>query len=209
MKKQKAILNLSRATANEVAVKASTIVSKMTTNANFPAPAPALNIITSQISLLNTKLTEQETAFKTYQQKTVEVQTEKDNLINLLETEGNYVENVSNGDEIKILSAGYDVKQKAMPIGLLPAPKDVLASEGGSEGEVIVTWKPVRGAKSYVVEMSLDITSPDNWNYQATVTKTKCYLSALDSGTRIWVRVVAINAAGQGAFSDPATKTVP
>ena len=30
MKKQKAILNLSRATANEVAVKASTIVSKMT-----------------------------------------------------------------------------------------------------------------------------------------------------------------------------------
>lgn len=209
MKKQKAILNLSRATANEVAVKASTIVSKMTANANFTTPAPTLSSITTQINLLNTKLTEQSTAFRTYQQKTVEVLTEKDNLLNLLDTEGTYVENAANGDEVKILSAGFDVKQKAIPIGLLPAPKDVLAEEGGSDGEVIVSWSPVRGAKSYVVEMSLDITSPDNWNYQATVTKSKCYLSALDSGTRIWVRVVAINAAGQGAYSDPATKTVP
>lgn len=157
----------------------------------------------------STKLTEQSVAFQTYQQKTIEVQTEKDNLLNLLDTEGNYVETAANGDEAKIVSAGFDVKKAAEPIGLLPAPKKVLALEGANDGDITVTWDRVVGAKSYIVEISFDITSAENWSYQATVTKAKCFIGGLDSGTRIWTRVAAINAAGQGAYSDPATKTVP
>lgn len=179
MKKQKAILNLSRATANDVAVKAATIVNKMTGNTVFPAPSPALASITTQMNLLNTKLTEQKVAFQTYQQKTVEVLTEKDNLFNLLETEGNYVETAANGDEAKILSAGYDVKKAAVPIGLLPAPQNLLAKEGPNDGQVIGIWDTVKGAKSYVVELSYNIQYTTQWSYQATVTKAKCVISGL------------------------------
>jgi len=116
---------------------------------------------------------------------------------------------VAQGDKLAILSSGFEVRQKPMPFGMLPAPANVSAEAGGSDGEIIVKWDSVKGARSYIVEESFDISDPENWAYQATVTKTKCYISGMESGIRIWVRVVAVNAAGQGAYSDVATKTVP
>lgn len=209
MKKKRAILNLSNATNAIAIVKANTIVSKMTGNASFTTPVPALNVITSQVALLNQKITDQKNAFQTYQQKTIEVNTEYDNLLNLLEAESNYVSNVANGDEAKILSAGFDVRKAPTPVGLLPAPKKVLASEGANDGEINGTWDKVSGAKSYIVEMTTTIDQPDSWAHVVTVTNSKCTLRELTSGSRVWIRVAAINAAGQGAYSDPATKTVP
>ena len=209
MKKLKAILNLSGASTNEVAVKGSTIVSKMTGNAVYPAPSPALSVITTQVTLLNQKVTEQKNALQTYQQKTTEVENERENLMNMLFTEGFYVTTASGGDEAKILSAGYDVRKTATAVGLLPAPKNVLAAEGANDGEIVGTWDKVTGAKSYIVEMSTEIDSPENWYHHLTVTKTKCLITGLASGTRVWIRVAAINGAGQGAYSDPSVKTVP
>lgn len=209
MKKKRAILNLSNASNAVVILKANTIVSKMTGNANFTAPLPALAAINTQVALLNQKITEQKNAFQTYQQKTIEVNTEHDNLLNLLEAEGNYVSNIANGDEAKILSAGFDIRKAPVPVGLLPAPKKVLALEGANDGEINGTWDKVSGAKSYIVEMTATIDQPDSWEHVITVTNTKCTLKELSSGSRVWIRVAAINAAGQGAYSDPATKTVP
>jgi hypothetical protein len=42
-----------------------------------------------------------------------------------------------------------------------------------------------------------------------TVTKSSTTLTSLTSGSRMWVRVRAINSAGKGAWSDPAVKVVP
>jgi len=41
------------------------------------------------------------------------------------------------------------------------------------------------------------------------VTKSKTAVTELTSGARMWARVRAVNAAGQGAWSDVATKIVP
>jgi hypothetical protein len=206
---KKVTLNTSGATASDLVVKASTIVSKMTGNANFPTPSPALNSITTEITLLSAKLAEQQTAFRNHQQKTAEVHAQRKKVLELLQTEATYVQLTSGGDELKILSAGFDVREKATPLGLLPAPTKVLAEAGGSDGEIMVSFGRVYGAKSYVIEVSYDISSADNWDIFGIVTRTRSTLRGLESGKRIWVRVAAVSAAGNGAYSDPATKTIP
>lgn len=209
MAKKKAVLNLGHASAAEVALKASTIVSKMTGNTNFTTPSPTLAIVTAQLTTLNNKMREQAIAEKTASEKTAEMNTEKDTLTEVLQKLCSYVDGAANGVEAKILSSGFDVKKDAVAIGLLPAPKKVLALEGANDGEINGTWGTVTGAKSYIVELSTDIQDINGWTYQMTVTKAKCTITELTSGMRIWIRVAAINAAGQGAYSDPATKTVP
>lgn len=206
---KKVTLNLARLAAQEVAARAATIVNKMTGNPNFPAPAPQLSAISDQVERLKARITEQEAAFRTYQQKSVEVHDEREQLTRLLEEEAAYVQVLSDGDEAIILSSGYDVRQKPVPLGMLPATQNMLVFEGSGDGEVIATWNPLKGARSYVVELSTDVSNPDAWMYQSTTTKAKVVLQGLESGKRIWLRVAAVNAAGKGAYSDPATKTVP
>lgn len=207
--KSKIALNIAKATAQEVVAKAVTIVNKMTGNPNFPTPTVDLANISSQVAALNQKIGEQQTMYQSYHEKTLEVQAFRDTLVKMIETQAAYVQVVSDNDEVLIAGAGFDVRQRSVPGGKLPATKKILLVEGLNYGEVSATWDPVKGARSYVVEMSTDINNPDAWEYQTTTTKGKVVLSGLESGKRIWIRVAPVNSAGPGAYCDPATKTVP
>lgn len=209
MKKSKAVSNTAKLSNEGVVTKATSIVQSMTGNTAFATPNPPLSDITDLSDKLALKLANQKTALKDYQTKTNEVQVAREDLEYALERERSYVEITSDGDKTKILSSGFDVKQDATPVGILPAPINVLLKQGGSDGELIATWKRVKGARSYVVEQSFEVGDSTNWSIIAVVTKAKCFLSGMESGTRCWIRVAAINAAGQGSYSDLATKTVP
>lgn len=209
MKKSKAVSNTAKLSNEGVGTKANSIVQSMTGNPAFTTPNPPLSDITTYADKLGIKLANQKTALKAYQKATTEVQVAREDLEYALERERSYVETTSEGDKTKILSSGFDVRQDAAPIGILPAPVNVLLKQGGSDGELIATWKRVKGARSYMVEQSFEVGDSANWAIMAVVTKAKCFLSGMDSGTRCWIRVAAINAAGQGSYSDLATKTVP
>ena len=47
------------------------------------------------------------------------------------------------------------------------------------------------------------------WINTRVVTKSSTTVNGLTTGGRVWFRVAAIGAAGQGPWSDPATKIVP
>ncbi|MFN8284478.1 MAG: fibronectin type III domain-containing protein [Chitinophagales bacterium] len=209
MKKKKAILNLSNATNTDAINKANLIVSKMTNNAAFPSPMPALSLLSNNAAILTKKMTEQKDAFKTYQQKTQEVNDAYDNLIEVMKEEANYVSIASGGDEAAIISAGFDVRKPNTPRGLLPAPKNMRIMEGANDGEVMVKWNKVSGAKSFIIEKTDTPDDKGSWKFVMVVTDTQCKLINLPSGSKIWLRVAAINAAGKGAYSNPAAKTVP
>ena len=121
----------------------------------------------------------------------------------------NFVENTTGNDEEKILSTGLPVRAPSTPIGDLPQVENLAVTEGDDAGELDATWDRVRGAKTYRVEKSLDPITPTSWSLADIVTRSKCTLTGLTSGTKYWVRVAAIGAAGQGPWSDPATKVAP
>jgi hypothetical protein len=83
------------------------------------------------------------------------------------------------------------------------------ASTGDNDGELDIQWDPVRGAKSYEIQVSPDPITSSSWVGKPSVTKSKAALVGLTSGQRMNVRVRAVGSGGLGAWSDPAIKTVP
>lgn len=209
MKFLRAFLKLSRASADKINEKAKMIMIKMLNNPVFATPNPSLDIVQAQIDIVSEKISRYLAIDTEFQQIVKELNKEGETLKFYLDNLGNYVETVASGDASIILAAGYEVKHASVPIGKLDPPINVLAHEGSSTGEIVCSWKSVKGAKSYSVEMSNDINNPNGWKLALIITKTKCSLGQLVSGTRIWLRVAAIGAAGQGGFSDVTTRIVP
>lgn len=195
-----------------IAVKAelgTRIVAAMTGNPNFTTPNPSLADITAakaaMLAAYNSALTLRQQA-----QAATDLQVDKEkNYERLLTLEALYVENASGGDEAKIQSAGMSIRAVAAPVGELPAPMGLYATSGDEDGEIVLNWEPVRGAKSYAVQMTTDPNVPDSWAHKLNVTESFTDVKGLTSGGKFWFRVAAVGAAGQGAFSDPAAKYAP
>jgi len=62
------------------------------------------------------------------------------------------VQDLSNGDEKLILSAGFEVKRKPAPVGLLERPENVIAKAGPTRGSLEVSWNVVPNAYLYEVQ---------------------------------------------------------
>ena len=80
-----------------------------------------------------------------------------------------------------------------------------LKNTGASLG---VSWTAVTGAASYKVQWKSSAdTGWDATNRQTTSTTTSATIPSLTNGTTYTVRVAAVNASGDGAWSDTATAT--
>jgi hypothetical protein len=185
------------------------VVTKMTGNATFTTPNPPLASITTAITNLSTATADLLAARKTVEAKMGIVALAESTLDTLLTQEGNYVENISNGDEAKILSAGMDVKREASSAGMPNKITAVIATIGDSAGEIDLTWDKVTGAKSYVVETALSTMDPLEWKHMVVSTRSKAEVGTLKTGTSYHIRVAAVGSAGQGPWSDPIVKVAP
>ena len=185
------------------------VVTSMTGNANFATPSPTLASVTAKADDLETTYNDAQAARLTAQQKT-NLQTDSSLTADSSMTQlAAYVENITAGDAAKIQSAGMAVRADGAPIGTLPAPTDLAATVGDNDGEIDLDWDNVRGATSYVVQKSPDPVTPTSWLQSSVVTKSKTTVDSLTSGTKYWFRVSAVGTAGQGPWSDPATKIAP
>ena len=153
-------LELDRKSATEVVELTKTIVKDMTGNASFATPVPALAAITTAQTNVSAALTDAEAARKIAQQKTAVVNQQLAILTTLLTQLGAYVDNICNGDEAKIRSAGMDIRSNGTPVGTLPKVTSVNASLGDNAGEIDLHWDRIPGAKSYVVETAIDGATP-------------------------------------------------
>ncbi len=202
-------LGLDRMTIAVKAELATRIVTAMTGNPNFVTPNPTLAVITAAKTAMETAYNDALT--KRQQSKAAtDLQADKEkDFDRLLTSESLYVANASGGDEQKIQSAGMDVRDAASPIGPLPAPMGLYATAGSSAGEIDLDWEPVHGAKSYSVQMTTDPNVPESWAHKKNASESFTAITGLTSGGKFWFKVAAVGAAGQGAFSDPATKYAP
>ncbi len=184
------------------------VVTAMTGNANYATPSPTLASITTKTDDLETKFNEAQAARLTAQQKTSLQDTAERDADAAVTQLASYVENTSAGDSAKIQSAGMEVRATPAPVGTLPAPAGIVATIGDLDGEIDLDWDSVRGATSYVMQRSVDPPTATSWQSAGVVTKSKGTITGLTSGTKYWFRVAAVGAAGQGAWSNPASRVV-
>jgi hypothetical protein len=203
-------LSLRELSLPEKITRAHQVVAALTGNADFPSPNPTLAQLTTAIDELETAQADAQAA-RQQAKTTTSIQNEKaETLERLFSQLSSYVENVSGGDEKKILNAGLDVRAEAAFSTAEPdTPTDLNVTAGDHDGELDVQWDKVDRARSYIIEISPDPPTPTSWKQAGVATRSQTTIDGLTSGTRYWLRVAAISATGQSGWSDPATKIAP
>lgn len=202
-------LNLRELTIPDKVQKFRQIITAMTGNPNFTTPDPALAALTTATDNLENTYNAAQAARVTAKELTDLQDAAEQAADALMTSEGSYVQNKSQGVAAKIQSAGMGVRDPAAPIGDLPAPGNISATEGDHDGEVDAHWNRVKGAKSYLVQRTTTPTDAASWGNPAVSPKSKITLTGLVTGTKYYFRVAAIGAAGQGAWSEIASQVAP
>lgn len=200
-------LNLRELSVPEKVQFARQIVTAMTGNANFTTPVPALAAVTTSINATEAAFNKAQTARDDAKTKTGLQNDALKTLDLLLSQLANYVEGTSKGEPVIINSAGMSVRDKAAPVGDMPAPGDMSATAGDKEGEIDLVWDAVRGAKSYVLQLSEETATA--WKHAGVSVKSMFTVEDLTQGKKYWFRAAAVGTAGQGAWSDLAVKIAP
>lgn len=198
-------LEFGRLSIPEKIQKARNIVLKMTGNTNFTTPVPALSAITTAIGKLETS---HENAMDGGQSKKAAMKVDEKALDVLMAQLAAYVQDASLGDELKILSSGMEVKALPSAPQPLTAPLDARALINGVVGEAQLRWKPVKGAKSYVVERTTTPNDEATWTIFDVSTRGSLHVRGLTSMSVMWFRVAALGAKGRSGFSDPFKATI-
>jgi len=185
------------------------VVTHMTGNANFTTPNPTLASVQTHVTTANTKITAAIAAVTAARMAIQEKRAAVEVVENDFRLLGLYVENVANGDEAKIASAGFELRTPPTPAGIPAAPLGVSAAAGSFPGQLVLRWDPVTGSVIYEIQTTNDPMTEASWVSRGTSTKTTGSVTGLPSGNYCWARVRAIGSAGPGPFSDPAAKTVP
>jgi hypothetical protein len=203
-------LNLSSLSIPQKIAKAQQIVAALTGNASFPTPAPALAMITIATNDLNTGYAEAQAARQTAKEKTSAQNQKEDALDQVLTQLAAYVESIAGSNEQLILSAGMDTRAAAVAATDPPAqPQALTPTAGDHDGQIDLSWDPVSGARSYVIDQSGDPVTVTSWSHGGVSTRSNFTVKGLISGTRYWFRVAGVNNNGQSGWSDPATKIAP
>jgi hypothetical protein len=185
------------------------IVLDMSNNPNFAAPSPDLDTLSQAAASLESAYNAALQARANAKTQTSIMGQKSAVLDSLLMQEASYVQNSSGGDKAKIESAGFDVRDTPTPIGQMPPPGEPKAVPSPHSGTINLSWKKVRGAKSYLIERALDSNQPLEWAVATMSTKSKVAVNTMTSGLRYWFRVAAVGSAGPGAWSEPISKIVP
>ena len=203
-------LNLSSLTIPQKLAKAQQIVTAVGEVATFATPSPPLASITAAITGLNNAYTDAQQFRQAAKEKTSTQNQKEDALDRLLTQLAAYVESVAGGNEQLILSAGMDTRAAAVAGTDTPGqPQALTPTAGDHDGQIDLSWDTVTGAKSYVIDQSVDPVTPTSWSHGGVSTKSTFTAKSLTSGTRYWFRVAAVNNNGQSGWSDPATKIAP
>lgn len=94
----------------------------------------------------------------------------------------------------------------------LATPKPLIAPAGLHveplvHGQVMITWKPVEGALSYIVEIKA--ANDDSYDPVTQISQTGARVTSLESGKTYFVRVIAVSGERKGPASDAKSIVVP
>lgn len=198
--------NIRGLNASKLADKTRFVEERMNLNPAFPTPTPTLAAIATARQALETAGTAAKDGGRTATAIRRAGQRELSLLLNQL---AGYVSSIAEGNELAILSSGFDVKRSGTPAGDPEAPKGLLAKISAFKGRVDLRWDPVREAVAYHILISAtEPTDETSWQLAGVSSKANHKVIALESGKTYWFRVVAIGTNGMGPLSDVAHSLV-
>lgn len=115
---------------------------------------------------------------------------------------------MSGGDRALAVSSGFSIAKSPSPAPAITKAENQKLTDGLNAGELMLTFKKVQGARSYMYQSCPDPFTPEStWsNNMGTLRKFK--FSGLQSGKRYWCRVAAVASGGQTVYSDPLSRIV-
>lgn len=185
------------------------IVTSMTENKSFASPSPPLADMTAALDTLEAAAAQVQSARSEITTRTVTQDNAETKLDHMLTQLGAYVESIAGKDDSLITSAGMETKAARSTPTVPSIPQALSAAAGDRDGELLLWWKPVPNARSYVIESSTDPATTTSWEHAGIATSSSKTITNLKSGTRFWFRVAAVAAAGQSGWSEHATKVAP
>lgn len=194
-----AVSSFYKLTTAEKIVKARFYAKQLTGNANFATPDPTPTQINTAATALETAYNEAADGSKTKKATAKTAEAALDAIIILFVA---YVQFASKGDETIIRSSGLEIKENNNTAQPLVQVIGLTLETGINEGEIIVSWDKVDKSRVYKLEKSPDGST--NWQPAGESTKSTITLTGLPTATKLWLRVAAIGAKGQGPWSDPA-----
>ncbi len=177
-----------RYTDANLQLKAEQILNALTDNPAFTEPQPTLATLKSCSEKFSNALTEAASGSKEAIVRKNDVRTELEGVLKHL---AGYVQIVSQGDEALILSAGFDVRKKPSPVGILEKPKSLTVRPGKNSGSVELISSIVPNARFYIFEyVEAPIGDGSRWQ-QVVHTRHNLLLEGLESRKEYAFRVAA------------------
>lgn len=199
--RRKIKLGLSGLNAAKLIEKAGTIVTKMTDNANFPTPTPSLADLTTAYEALAAATV----VASGGDREAILVRKSHELVVaNMLRTVAAYVVMAADGDGAIISSSGFALQNLPEPQPALSRPVDFKTERGAHEGEVELSWRSLRGAMSYIIEMTTGDPKDQasEWTTVAVTTKVKAKFENMGIGKFYYYRVKAVGRHNESPWSD-------
>lgn len=193
-------LNFWRLSIPEKVLKSRNILEKMTNNVNFPEPNPGLQEITDVVDQLALAY---EGAIDGGKAKKANMYRLEKTLMTIMNQLAVHIEDVSEGDETKVLSSGMEIRIPAEPSRAPEAPAEIKKVASTREGEVELKWASVKHARAYILEVNENPGDEKGWKFVDVCCKANYTVHNLSSLSVQWFRVSAVGLRGKSAYSDP------
>ena len=189
----------------ELTRKANNVLTRMTNNEIFPDPIPPLSVLKinidnyaeSLIKSQNRRL--EDTAKKRQNRKVLEA-----TLNHLAE----YVQLISNGNALSILSGGFDINRKPALVGPLAKAEKLIVKPGDNVGSVKLSCNIVSHAKMYMFEYCLAPETAESVWIPVLSSKRKTMIDKLQRGKKYAFRVAAVGTDPSLSWSNVVTSYV-
>ncbi|MDD5184073.1 MAG: fibronectin type III domain-containing protein [Paludibacter sp.] len=189
----------------ELKVKASNIVINLDGNEYFPTLAPNVVTIRALITTFDDCLAKMADGGK---KVTAEKNNARLNLTEALCETGRLVQNISKGDEVMILSSGFDINRKPVYVDILDQPENVIVKAGKINGTLELSWDVVDHARSYEVRYTKFPKTETSVYEKVTTTKHKIILENLIPGQQYVIQVAGVGTDPRRAWSFEITSYV-
>jgi hypothetical protein len=201
-------LHLDALSAPELIAAGARLLAGLEGNPHFPKPEPPLDELWQKLMALE----EANLRYRKERLRLNDLKTARDAAMRAvrvaMESEADYVQEASDGDTKKIVSANLTVERtwSLWPFAALGQVIELSASSGEQPGEVDLAWDPVSGADGYEVECTDDTEAQGPWRQCAVASESHVTVKELLAHHRYWFRVRAVGEKGEGDWSDLVTK---